>query len=162
MMLSEYEWQAVELSLQVSVLAVICSLPFGILMAWLLVRCQFPGKALLEGVIHLPLVLPPVVVGYMLLIAMGRRGVIGEKLYDWFGFSFSFSWRGAALASAVVAVSVDGARHPASVGGGGHQAGAGGAYAGSHPVAGIFHHHVAAVFARCDRRRGVGLRPLAG
>ncbi|NIH12432.1 MAG: molybdate ABC transporter permease subunit [Serratia symbiotica] len=103
MMLSEYEWQAVELSLQVSVLAVICSLPFGILMAWLLVRCQFPGKALLEGVIHLPRVLPPVVVGYMLLIAMGRRGVIGEKLYDWFGFSFSFSWRGAGLASAVVA-----------------------------------------------------------
>ncbi|NIG87642.1 molybdate ABC transporter permease subunit [Serratia symbiotica] len=103
MMLSEYEWQVVELSLQVSVLAVICSLPFGILMAWLLVRCQFPGKTLLEGVIHLPLVLVPVVVGYMLLIAMGRRGVIGEKLYDWFGFSFSFSWCGAALASAVVA-----------------------------------------------------------
>lgn len=103
MILSEYEWQAVELSLKVSGLAVVCSLPFGILMAWVLVRCRFPGKALLDGVIHLPLVLPPVVVGYLLLIAMGRRGVIGEWLYDWFGFSFSFSWRGAALASAVVA-----------------------------------------------------------
>lgn len=77
MMLSKYEWRVVKLSLQVSVLAVICSLPFGILMTWLLVRCQFPGKALLEGVIiHLLLVLPPVVVGFTccwLLIAMGQR-----------------------------------------------------------------------------------------
>jgi len=155
MILSEYEWQAVELSLQLSVLAVICGLPFGILMAWLVVCCQFPGKALLEAVIHLPLVLTPVLVGYMLLIAMERRGVVGEKLYDWFGFSFSFSWRGAALAS------IGGAYLPASVGGGGDQAGAGGPYAGSYPVAGIFHHHVAAVFARRNLQRGVGLRPLA-
>lgn len=103
MILSEYEWQAVELSLKVSSLAVICSLPLGILMAWILVRCNFPGKSLLDSIIHLPLVLPPVVVGYLLLIAMGRRGFIGEWLYNWFGFSFSFSWRGAALASAVVA-----------------------------------------------------------
>ncbi|PWC11572.1 molybdate ABC transporter permease subunit [Brenneria corticis] len=103
MMLSDYEWQAVELSLKVSVVAVICSLPLGILMAWILVRCRFPGKSLLDSVIHLPLVLPPVVIGYLLLVAMGRRGVIGVWLYDWFGFSFSFSWRGAALASAIVA-----------------------------------------------------------
>ncbi|WP_233970536.1 molybdate ABC transporter permease subunit [Pectobacterium versatile] len=103
MMLSDYEWQAVELSLKVSVVAVACSLPFGILMAWILVRCQFPGKSLLDSIIHLPLVLPPVVIGYLLLVAMGRRGVIGSWLYDWFGFSFSFSWRGAALASAIVA-----------------------------------------------------------
>ncbi|CAI1180085.1 Molybdenum transport system permease protein modB [Serratia fonticola] len=103
MILSEYEWQAVELSLKVSSLAVICSLPLGILMAWILVRCNFPGKSLLDSIVHLPLVLPPVVVGYLLLIAMGRRGFIGEWLYNWFGFSFSFSWRGAALASAVVA-----------------------------------------------------------
>jgi molybdate transport system permease protein len=82
---------------------VIGSLPFGILMAWILVRCRFPGKALLDSLIHLPLVLPPVVVGYLLLISLGRRGIIGEKLYDWFGFSFAFSWRGAALASAVIA-----------------------------------------------------------
>lgn len=103
MLLSDYEWQAVELSLKVSVVAVVCSLPLGILVAWILVRCRFPGKSLLDSVIHLPLVLPPVVIGYLLLVAMGRRGVIGSWLYDWFGFSFSFSWRGAALASAVVA-----------------------------------------------------------
>ncbi len=103
MILSEYEWQAVFLSLKVSGLSVVCSLPLGILMAWILVRCRFPGKSLLDSVIHLPLVLPPVVVGYLLLVVMGRRGVVGQWLYDWFGFSFSFSWHGAVLASAVVA-----------------------------------------------------------
>lgn len=102
-MLSEYEWQAIILSLKVSTVAVIISLPFGIFMAWLLVRVRFPGKSLLDSIIHLPLVLPPVVVGYLLLISMGKRGFIGEWLYNWFGFSFTFSWRGAALASAVVA-----------------------------------------------------------
>ncbi|WP_118985379.1 molybdate ABC transporter permease subunit [Photorhabdus sp. CRCIA-P01] len=102
-MLSEYEWQAIILSLEVSGMAVLLSLPFGILMAWILARFQFPGKSLLDSIIHLPLVLPPVVVGYLLLISMGRRGFIGEWLYDWFGISFTFSWRGAALASAIVA-----------------------------------------------------------
>ena len=102
-MLNEYEWQAVILSLKVSTVAVAASLPFGILMAWVLVRCRFPGKSLLDSLIHLPLVLPPVVVGYLLLISMGRKGIIGEWLYNWFGFSFTFSWRGAALAAAVVA-----------------------------------------------------------
>ncbi|QKJ86443.1 molybdate transport system permease protein [Paramixta manurensis] len=103
MILTDLEWQAIELSLKVSTLAVLWSLPFGILVAWILVRCHFPGKALLDSIIHLPLVLPPVVVGYLLLIALGRRGFIGSWLYDWFGFSFAFSWRGAALAAAVVA-----------------------------------------------------------
>ena len=103
MMLSEYEWQAVFLSLKVSSLSVVCSLPLGILMAWILVRCRFPGKSLLDSILHLPLVLPPVVIGYLLLVVMGRRGVVGEWLYAWFGFSFSFSWHGAVLASAVVA-----------------------------------------------------------
>ncbi len=103
MILSDLEWQAVMLSLKVSGIAVLSSLPFGILIAWILVRCRFPGKTLLDSLIHLPLVLPPVVVGYLLLIGLGRRGFIGEKLYDWFGFSFAFSWRGAALASAVIA-----------------------------------------------------------
>ena len=60
----------------------------------LLVRRHFPGKALLDSIIHLPLVLPPVVVGYLLLISMGRRGFIGSWLYDWFGLTFAFSWRG--------------------------------------------------------------------
>ncbi|MBD2797692.1 molybdate ABC transporter permease subunit [Xenorhabdus sp. 18] len=102
-MLSEYEWQAILLSLKISGIAVLFSLPFGILMAWMLARCQFFGKSLLDSIIHLPLVLPPVVVGYLLLISMGRRGVIGEFLYDWLGVSFTFNWTGAALASAVVA-----------------------------------------------------------
>ncbi|WP_312142715.1 molybdate ABC transporter permease subunit [Pantoea septica] len=103
MILSDPEWQAVVLSLKVSSIAVLFSLPFGILTAWILVRCRFPGKSLLDSIIHLPLVLPPVVVGYLLLIGLGRRGAIGQYLYDWFGFSFAFSWRGAALASAVIA-----------------------------------------------------------
>ncbi|MGG2140588.1 molybdate ABC transporter permease subunit [Symbiopectobacterium sp. RP] len=103
MMLTDYEWQAIELSLKVSITAVIFSLPLGILEAWVLVRCRFPGKSLLDSIIHLPLVLPPVVIGYLLLIGMGRKGIIGQWLYEWFGLSFSFSWRGAALASAVIA-----------------------------------------------------------
>lgn len=82
-------------------LAVALSLPFGIFF-WLLVRRTFPGKALLDSILHLPLVLPPVVVGYLLLVAMGRRGFIGSWLYDWFGISFAFSWRGAVLAAAVM------------------------------------------------------------
>lgn len=102
-MLSPYEWEAIYLSLKVSSVAVLFSLPLGILVAWVLVRCNFPGKTLLDSIIHLPLVLPPVVVGYLLLISMGKRGFIGEWLYNWFGFSFTFSWRGATLASAVVA-----------------------------------------------------------
>ncbi|MBP2196944.1 molybdate ABC transporter permease subunit [Erwiniaceae bacterium L1_54_6] len=103
MILSDPEWQAVFLSLRVSCVAVLCSLPFGILMAWILARCQFPGKTLLDSLIHLPLVLPPVVVGYLLLISLGRRGFIGQWLYDWFGISFAFSWRGAVIAAAVIA-----------------------------------------------------------
>jgi molybdate transport system permease protein len=104
MILSDVEWQAVELSLKVSAIAVIASLPLGIFLAWLLARCQFRGKALLDSLIHLPLVLPPVVVGYLLLLSLGRRGWLGGWLYDWFGISFAFSWRGAALAAAVVAL----------------------------------------------------------
>lgn len=102
MILTEYEVTAVLLSLKVSGVAVLFSLPAGIVCAWLLARLEFPGKTLLDSVIHLPLVLPPVVIGYLLLISMGRKGIIGESLYDWFGISFSFSWRGAALAAAIV------------------------------------------------------------
>ncbi|WP_343465030.1 molybdate ABC transporter permease subunit [Pantoea sp.] len=103
MILSDPEWQAVFLSLKVSCVAVLCSLPFGILTAWVLARCHFPGKTLLDSLVHLPLVLPPVVVGYLLLLSLGRRGVIGQWLWDWFGFTLAFSWRGAVLASAVMA-----------------------------------------------------------
>ncbi len=102
-LLSDYEMAALLLSLKVSTIAVIASLPLGIVCAWLLARIEFPGKAIFDSLIHLPLVLPPVVVGYLLLITMGRKGVIGQFLFDWFGLSFSFSWRGAALASAIVA-----------------------------------------------------------
>lgn len=102
MMLSDYEIAALMLSLKVSSIAVLVSLPFGILCAWILAKTEFPGKSIFDSLIHLPLVLPPVVVGYLLLVTMGRQGSIGKLLYDWFGISFSFSWRGAALAAAVV------------------------------------------------------------
>jgi molybdate transport system permease protein len=70
--------------------------------AWLLARRDFPGKTLLDGVIHLPLVLPPVVVGYALLVTFGRRGWLGEWLYETLGVTFAFDWKGAALAAAVI------------------------------------------------------------
>ncbi|MFD2235446.1 molybdate ABC transporter permease subunit [Phaeospirillum tilakii] len=101
--LTPLEREALALSLLVSGWAVVGSLPFGVLFAWLLARRDFPGKSLLDGVIHLPLVLPPVVVGYALLVLFGRRGVIGAALYDWFGVTVAFTWKGAAIASAVVA-----------------------------------------------------------
>jgi molybdate transport system permease protein len=79
MILTDPEWQAVLLSLKVSSLAVALSLPFGIFFAWLLVRCRFPGKALLDSVLHLPLVLPPVVVGYLLLISWGDAVLLAKN-----------------------------------------------------------------------------------
>ena len=78
-------------------------MPLGIAIAWLLARRNFPGKTLLDGVIHLPLVLPPVVVGYLLLVFLGRKGILGAPLYKALGISFAFNWKGAAVASAVVA-----------------------------------------------------------
>lgn len=103
MMLSDFEIEAILLSLKVAAVAVAFSLPVGIFVAWLLARCQFRGKAILDSIVHLPLVLPPVVIGYLLLVLMGKQGVIGEWLFKWFGISFSFNWKGAALAAAVVA-----------------------------------------------------------
>ena len=100
--LTSYELQALTLSLKVSGVAMLCRLPLGILCAWVLARCQFIGKSLVDGFIQLPLVLPPGVTGYLLLLSMGREGFIGRWLYQWFDFSFSFSWRGAVLAVAVV------------------------------------------------------------
>jgi molybdate transport system permease protein len=101
--LSPAEWQAVELSLRVSFWATAVSLPFGILVAYALARWRFPGKQLLNGLVHLPLILPPVVTGYLLLVAFGRRGFIGQPLEEWFGIVFAFRWTGAALAAAVMA-----------------------------------------------------------
>lgn len=96
------EWVAIELSLRVALWATVAALPLGIFLAWLLARKQFWGKAILDGLIHLPLVLPPVVTGYMLLLTMGRRGPVGAFLFDNFGIVFSFRWTGAALACAVM------------------------------------------------------------
>jgi len=96
------EWTAVELSLRIAVVATLVSLPFGIAIAWLLARKDFWGKALLDGVVHLPLVLPPVVTGYLLLITFGRKGLVGSFLAD-LGIVFSFRWTGAALACGVMA-----------------------------------------------------------
>jgi molybdate transport system permease protein len=96
------EWTAVLLSLRIAVAATLVALPFGIAIAWLLARKNFWGKALLDGLVHLPLVLPPVVTGYLLLIWFGRRGVIGAFLADTFGVVFSFRWTGAALACGVM------------------------------------------------------------
>ena len=100
--LSPDEWIAIRLSLKIALVATVVALPFGIGVAWLLARRDFWGKTLLDGVIHLPLVLPPVVTGYLLLIWFGRRGVIGAFLADTFGIVFSFRWTGAALACAVM------------------------------------------------------------
>ena len=100
---SRPELNAIYLSLKVATIAILFALPVAIFIAWILSRKQFWGKQLLNGIVHLPLVLPPVVIGYLLLIVMAKRGAIGQYLWEWFGFSFSFSWRGAVLASAVMA-----------------------------------------------------------
>lgn len=100
--LTDVEIEALRLSLWVSGWAVAASLPLGILAAWVLARLRFPGKNLLDGVIHLPLVLPPVVTGYLLLVLLGRNGVIGAALYKYLGIVLAFNWKGAVLAAAVM------------------------------------------------------------
>jgi molybdate transport system permease protein len=99
--LTDAEWQALGLSLQIAFTAVLADLPFACLAALLLARCRFPGKTLVDGLIHLPLVLPPVALGYLLLISLGTRAPVGAFL-DSFGIRFVFSWKGAALASAIL------------------------------------------------------------
>ncbi|MCG6156395.1 molybdate ABC transporter permease subunit [Rubinisphaera margarita] len=100
--MSAGEWNAIQLSLLVAATAILLSLPFGIALGWLLARKRFPGKLLLETLINLPLVLPPVITGYLLLVTFGRRGLIGSRLEDWFGVRLVFDWKGAALAGAIV------------------------------------------------------------
>ncbi|MCA3572280.1 MAG: molybdate ABC transporter permease subunit [Aestuariivirga sp.] len=99
--LSAEEWDAVRLSLKVATVAMLASLPFAIAIAFLLARREFWGKSLLNGLVHLPLVLPPVVTGYLLLLTFGTRGPVGSFLAE-FGIVFSFRWTGAALACAVM------------------------------------------------------------
>lgn len=100
--LSADEWTAVVLTLRIATVAMLASLPFGILMALALARGRFWGKSVLNGLVHLPLVLPPVVTGFILLLLFGRRGPIGAFLDAHFGIVFSFRWTGAALACAVM------------------------------------------------------------
>ncbi len=97
------EWQAVRLSAMVSFWATLASLPLGIFIAHVLARRSFPGKQLLNGIVHLPLILPPVVTGYLLLVTLGRRAPLGEFLEANFGLILSFRWTGAAVAAAVMA-----------------------------------------------------------
>lgn len=100
--LGPQEWQAVALSLRVSLWATVVSLPLGIFVAYALARWSFPGKQLLNGIVHLPLILPPVVTGYLLLLTLGTKGPVGGLLQD-IGIVFAFRWTGAAVAAGVMA-----------------------------------------------------------
>ena len=100
--ISPAEWTAILLSLRVASVATLVATPIGIGLAWLLARRDFWGKSLLDALVHLPLVLPPVVTGYLLLLALGRRGFLGQFLADHLGIVFAFRWTGAALACGVM------------------------------------------------------------
>lgn len=102
-LLTPAETEALLLSLRIAFWSVAVGLPFGIAAAWLLARREFVGKALLDSVIHLPMVVPPVVVGYLLLITLGRTGWLGGWLYEAFGITVIFTWKGAAIAAGVMA-----------------------------------------------------------
>jgi len=100
--LTPAEWEAIRLSLRIAGFAVVASLPLAIAIAFLLARGRFPGRTLVDGLVHMPLVMPPVVTGYLLLLLFGRRGPIGEFLEETFGIVLAFRWTGAALASAIM------------------------------------------------------------
>lgn len=100
--LSPDEWQALWLSLRIGFWSTVLSLPLAYLLAYALARYRFPAHALLDGIVHLPLVLPPVVTGLVLLLLFGRHGPLGRLLEDWFGITIAFKWTGAALAAAVM------------------------------------------------------------
>ena len=102
-MLTPAEQEALWLSVTVSGTAVISVLPLTIVIAWILVRCRFPGRLVLDSMVHLPLVLPPVVIGYLLLVLLGTQGIIGSWLLDIFDIRLIFTWQGAAVSTAVVA-----------------------------------------------------------
>ncbi len=101
--MSEAELGIVLLSLKVAIWCVIVSLPPALFVGWILARREFYGKTLLNVVVHLPLVMPPVVVGYVLLVSLGKRGIIGSWLFDTFGISLIFNWKGVVVATAVMA-----------------------------------------------------------
>ncbi len=104
MILTAEEWSIVKLSFSVALLATLLCLPIGIALAWLMARKEFWGKSIVNSIIHLPLVLPPVVTGYLLLLTFGKNGVIGKFLADTLHFTFAFRWTGAALAAAMMAL----------------------------------------------------------
>jgi molybdate transport system permease protein len=101
--LSPDEWEALRLSAKVASIATLASLPLGIAVAWFLARRQFPGKLLVEILVQLPMVLPPVVPGYLLLLLLGTQGPLGAWLLETFGIRVAFTWQGAVIASAVMA-----------------------------------------------------------
>ena len=100
--LSADEWAVIGLSLKVAFWSVLCSLPLALATAWLLARTRFYGKSLFDALVHLPLVLPPVVIGYFLVLLLGRRGPLGALLDEYFGIVFAFRWSGAAVAAAIM------------------------------------------------------------
>jgi len=104
MLLTGDEWEIVRLSLKISGVAVGLALPVSFALAYLLARGRFPGKAVLDAIVHLPLVLPPVVTGWLLLIGFGLQGPIGSRLHDWFGITVIFRWTGAAIAAGIMAL----------------------------------------------------------
>ncbi|MBY8827586.1 molybdate ABC transporter permease subunit [Hephaestia mangrovi] len=104
MSLTPTEWQIVGLSLKVALVAMAATLPVAFALAWMLARGRFPGKVVLDALVHLPLVLPPVVTGWLLLIAFGPHGPIGAMLQNWFGVGVLFRWTGAAIAAGVMAL----------------------------------------------------------
>ena len=96
------EWEILQLSLKVAFWSVLCSLPIAVAVAMLLARSNFPGKSLFDAIVHLPLVLPPVVIGYFLLLLLGRRGPLGAVLEEYFGIVVAFRWTGAAIAAGIM------------------------------------------------------------
>ena len=102
--LSPQDWTVIGLSLKVSLVAVAAMLPVAFALAWILARWRFPGKLLLDALVHLPLVVPPVVTGWLLLLLFGINGPIGSRLDQWFGITLLFRWTGAALAAAIMAM----------------------------------------------------------
>ena len=102
MTLTSIEIEAISLSLVIAIISVIICLPLGLATAWLLVRRNFPGKIILSGIVYVPLVLPPVVVGYLLLVTLGKKGIFGAWLWEHLGVAVAFTWKGAAIAACVM------------------------------------------------------------
>ena len=156
--LSPDEWTAVRLSLKVSTWATLVSLPLGILVAHVLARRDFPGKAILNGLVLMPLVLPPVVTGYLLLLTFGRRGPVGAFLEEQFGIVFAFRWTGAALACGVMAFPLMVRAIRLSIEAVDRRLEAAAGHARCEPAPGLPDGDVAADPARGHRRDDLGLR----